>query len=1532
MENLLSNNSFFELYPTKILGEVYDTTNRFGGAIKAVKGTMEDVNVGIAVKEVIRFEHFKSLIKLDEDSVSKKIKTSIQKTKAQGARKKAQNDKCVDGLECLADSIAKYNPNLSDLEIKVFVTYQVLDGLYDKDTILSNDWKKYYVKDSNFLKKNIGELVAYDGRGYVPSVLYYSGNVYSKIQIIKHYKDAIINEVGEDQYNFQIQKLEESKPRQLVITDGEEFKLTLTPFDKLFNTFTVSELADGTTYDEPKQLVEIFTGKYLDEIPPEDFKDDLKNLTTSRNDITRHWIVKENFSRGTDKSEKANRKRAAQTIGSVLFDRFLFESLTREDRLRLQYIWNVKHNNYTDVDYGKIPVGFSINERFKGGKLEIRPAQREGVGFLNVRGTGIVAYDVGVGKTMTAILSIEDGIRKGLFKNPLVVVPNGTYEKWIGETVGVIAKKNIKKGKKIIHKKGELIAEGILPQYKINDYYNLGVNVINRAIDKDGNTQRVEEGSITFVTFEGLMKFGFLEETQEEMVDRIVAILSQGETGRGAELLEEKIETIVEKGLDKTEVFIEDMGIDAIIVDEAHNYKNLFKSVRGEAEETDDGGVSRGKKDYEYSSGGEPSARAVKLFMLNTYIQKRNRNRNTIGLTATPFTNSPLEVYSMLAHFAFDGLKKHGLISIVDFFNEFIDESYDSVWTTRQQFEVRAVIKGFRNLPTLQSIIYKYINYKTGEEANIQRPEKITLPLRNDDKGITLPIEYQVPSEIPPTSEQLYWFKEIAEFAKDEDSELSQHYPANSKGVVEGKDLIAINSAMTATLSPYLIPFKKTNPESITKEDFIKSSPKLQYVIKCIASVKSYHESINQEVSGQVIYMNRGTKYFFHIKDYLIEYVGFKPTEIAIIDGSTSAKSKERIKDQFLRGDVKILIGSSTIKEGIDLQKRSTVLYNCFIDWNPTDLQQLEGRIWRFGNIYSHVRIVLPLLENSFDVFSFQKLGEKTARVNSIWSRGQRTTVLKLENLNPEELKRGLITNPKELAQWEIDADHKKALANRDLAQLKLNQLISAQSEIQEVFKKGERLTTIANKAITDITAYAHINMDDKKGRKAVESIMSREITDMKSIYRIVKAYAKLSRNYDRFSLAEMVDTHIKKWKKLVRIERDILKKNDLTLSDNFQSLIDSIQIELDDFLKAIEEIKSPDNFEEVHQRIIAEQEARQQSSASVDERVRAFDRLNFLLECANSPINRGNVCNIYGIDRGDGLVKVEKSDSIHVLDLPTPYEMSPKLKKILPPPQKSVVRGWELNTLANAMKPLDEVINAIPKLYSQDDRKKDRAIVYAHFFSGASDWYILEWGYDGKEPDQFFGYTILNGDTQNGALGYLSLSQFHNNSKGLNGIQLDFHWTPKYLAEALYKNSKDYPEPKFKLKEEIRLGNEKLIAGVATGDFTFPMFKNIYEGILKNEKPNKVLSENRLKEIWKAVLENSTEGDLVEMVKATIAEHKTKVDNTVKVKKIPEKISDPKSKKKPTPSKDKEKALKIKRAKAFAFAQAQRIRILELS
>ena len=229
------------------------------------------------------------------------------------------------------------------------------------------------------------------------------------------------------------------------------------------------------------------------------------------------------------------------------------------------------------------------------------------------------------------------------------------------------------------------------------------------------------------------------------------------------------------------------------------------------------------------------------------------------------------------------------------------------------------------------------------------------------------------------------------------------------------------------------------------------------------------------------MYSNRGVDYFYLIKDYLLTHVGFnrgvtfegtKLDEVMIITGGEAKEKadKETIKDAFNAGVVKVIIGSSTIREGINLQKRGTVLYDMYPDWNPTDVRQLEGRIWRQGNKFGYVRVVMPLVENSMDVFVFQKLEEKTARINDLFYREGSSNILDLDSIDPNEIKYALIKDIKKLATMDFAVERARAknaiqlLAEDAEAVKKLKDLLTSLDEHrQEAGKdlRNDNLTSI---------------------------------------------------------------------------------------------------------------------------------------------------------------------------------------------------------------------------------------------------------------------------------------------------------------------------------------------------------------------------------------------------------------------------------------------------------------------------------------
>mgnify|MGYP001564181151 CR=1 FL=1 len=241
-------------------------------------------------------------------------------------------------------------------------------------------------------------------------------------------------------------------------------------------------------------------------------------------------------------------------------------------------------------------------------------------------------------------------------------------------------------------------------------------------------------------------------------------ILSQGENSdpknRAKEIagLELKIEQTISSTLKRAKLNIEDFNFDFVCFDESHYYKKVFTYVKGsikEVSEDSEGGKNykREKSKYELKSGQYPSSRALSAFMISHFIQSQNDNRNVLHLTATPFTNSPLEIYSILAMTNFKTLDELGLSNMVDFFDTFMKINYDIKYTASKTVVKDIVLTGFNNLPQMRQIIFNLID-KKDEGANLKRPEKIVFP--SIEKGID--------TTLPMTLEQSEIIKDIKSF------------------------------------------------------------------------------------------------------------------------------------------------------------------------------------------------------------------------------------------------------------------------------------------------------------------------------------------------------------------------------------------------------------------------------------------------------------------------------------------------------------------------------------------------------------------------------------------------------------------------------------------------------------------------------------------------------------------------------------------------------------------------------------------------
>lgn len=635
-------------------------------------------------------------------------------------------------------------------------------------------------------------------------------------------------------------------------------------------------------------------------------------------------------------SENDERKILRMDTAELLFDRFLHEGLTVEQRDWVEQIWNQTFNSFSQVDYDNFDYtlqGFSGT--YDGKKFILHEQQKKGFSFLCSKGNGLLAYDVGVGKTATGIAAVIYQLQHKKCSRPLIIVPKAVYSKWVHD-----------------------IRE-LFPDTTLNTLENLNKEIIddlrmNSVFSEDNDSLLLPANSISICTAEAIEKIYFKPATQpilEESFSHIITKKKQKEYFTPADDL-------------STEQFVyfEELGIDLLLVDEAHRYKNLIKKVSGS-----------GYSEFTRLGVGEPSSRAVKMFAITEYIHRHNKEKNVFLLSATPFTNSPMEIYTTLLFTGGNEIRSLGYNDINDFLNEFAEIKIE--WTVNNKNEVvrKTVMKNFRSLDALQKIIQNYIDKVDAEDAHINRPEKETHVIK-----------------IEMTTLQ----KKI--------------YNAQILRLTSNPDLDTIFSAMNTMrmclISPTLVNEKKIKVPDLSQ--FVLASPKMLLV--CDSVINIYRKKPD---CGQIIYLPRGVKEFEAVKQYFIN--NQIPEEaIGIMNSATTESRKNKITKAFNDpvNSLKILIGSETISEGVDLNGNSLVLYNCMLGWNPTEPVQVEGRLWRQGNRQKKVHIVYPLMYNSLDSLIYQKHDEKASRIDAIWEyRGDKINV---EEINPAELKFDLIKSP----------------------------------------------------------------------------------------------------------------------------------------------------------------------------------------------------------------------------------------------------------------------------------------------------------------------------------------------------------------------------------------------------------------------------------------------------------------------------------------------------------------------------------------
>jgi hypothetical protein len=874
-------------------------------------------------------------------------------------------------VDTAAEFNAKYNKHIDPKALDIWKQTN-WDGCINDNRI-----------DKAYLEKSGNYVRTADGKWY-DIVNFTSGNIYEKLDRLERDKEILSKAEYEKQKKILLSVL----PAPKTVMDFD-----VSPLSVIAETFMTSEIEEkhsrDTTPGERMNLSDAFLDWLYEAktddlaLPPDATIWDIRDYVQKKRVVSSRSSNDEQ--KEANKAEARRKVTARREAAERLFNQYIREQLPLEDQKRLADVHNRYYNAVTQVDYTKIPVFMDgIAKNFKGNPFKANETQIKGVSWLGNQGNGIVAFDVGVGKTITALMAAVNDMQMGRCDRPIICVPKSVYKQnWLAE------------------------AAELFPNVKINPLGNF--SDIAKYKNPDG-TLNIEKGSISICTYEALTKIGFTDETLESELkesfmealasttedDAKAAQLGNKKNQRKIAKDEETIMTKVGKASKAGDNWVnwEDTGFDHITVDEAHNFRNSFSKPRNME--------SGNANEFKDIPGGSTSMRGLKLFAITQMIQKHNNGRNVHLLTATPFQNSPVEIYNMLSYVAKEQLKEAGIYNFHEFLTQFAELKSEISVDAKSNIVQKNVMKGFKNLQALQRLLNQYIMKVDGEDAGIIRPDKMgwlyDLNMTAEQKDITEKIRAYLEAGPDP----------------EEDP---------------GATLRCINALRQVTLSPSLVEgFEFLDPMAasaagiqerkiaVKDKDFVKDSPKLSFVCDSVLNLYKQHPD-----KGQIIHLPQGIEHYKDVKNYLVKR-GIPEDAIAFLSpeylrsGDLGNDDKAEITAAFNDpgNKLKIIIGSDTIKEGVNLNGNTIETYPCMIPWNPTDLEQLIGRSWRQGNHQGMVHITIPLMNDSIDSFMYQKHDEKGTRLETLWnSKAQKIDV---DGIDPEELKFSLIKDPKKRA------------------------------------------------------------------------------------------------------------------------------------------------------------------------------------------------------------------------------------------------------------------------------------------------------------------------------------------------------------------------------------------------------------------------------------------------------------------------------------------------------------------------------------
>lgn len=831
---------------------------------------------------------------------------------------------------------------------------------------------------------------------YVTKDEYLSGNIREKIGIVDSYinrlrqaermlpeeseneRETLVNELSRLEY--QKAELQRVMPKELEASEiNVRLGATWIPPKDIERFIFETLKTPGYARWDIKVKFSYLTSEWNVEGKSKDKGNDLAEMTYGTNRVSAYKLIEDALNLKEtkvfdqilnpdgSKTSVLNKKETMlagqkQELIKEEFKNWIFNDQDRRNRLVKAY--NEKFNSIRNREYDGSNLSFDGMST----DISLRPHQKNAIARILYGGNSLLAHVVGAGKTFEMVASSMEAKKLGMCTKSLFVVPNHLTGQIGREFMQLYPSANI----------------------MVADKKDFEPKNRKRFIGKIA-TGEYDAVIIGHSQFEKIpMSKEYQQKHIQDQIDEIINYVeeykhdrNQNFTVKELQKTRKKLETRLEKLNDdfkKDDVItFEELGVDKLIVDEAHNYKNLYlyTKMRNVA------GI-----------GQSEAFKSSDMFMKCRYMDEMTGGKGIVFATGTPVSNSMTELYTMQRYLQYDTLKKNGL--------EHFDSWASTFGETQSAFELSPEGTGYRvktrfskfyNLPELMSMFKEVADIQTADMLNLPVPEAHFKVIKTE-----------------PSEEQKEILKSLSERAdKVRNKSVEPEEDNMLKITNDGKKL-----ALDQRLINPLLPDDENSKVNV-----------------CVKNVFSIWDKTKKNKSTQLLFSDMSTpkgdgsfNIYDDIRDKLVK-LGIPKEEIAFIHEANTDKQKDELFAKVRKGEIRILMGSTQkMGAGTNVQNKLIAMHDLDVPWRPADLEQRSGRIVRQGNENKEVNIYRYITENTFDAYLWQTIENKQKFISQIMT--SKTPVRVAEDvdessLNYAEIKALATGDPKIKEKMDLD-------------------------------------------------------------------------------------------------------------------------------------------------------------------------------------------------------------------------------------------------------------------------------------------------------------------------------------------------------------------------------------------------------------------------------------------------------------------------------------------------------------------------------